>query len=435
MNMLDIIIKKRNGGALLPEEIRFFVKGVTSGEIEDHQTAALLMAIYFVGMTDEETFELTSCLVESGAVANLRDIAGVKVDKHSSGGVGDKVTIAAVPIAAAAGVPIAKMSGRSLGDTGGTADKLESIPGFRTGLSDRELVGQVGKIGAAMITQTGDISPADKKLYVLRDVTGTVENKSLIAASIMSKKIASGSDAIVLDVKCGSGAFFKDKEQALAVAELMIKIGNAAGRKSVAFITDMNEPLGRAVGNANEVAEAIDVLKGRGPKDITEIVEAVSAAMIFVGEKAADMEEATAKVRELTASGRALAKLKEIIEYQGGDPAVTEDFSRLIEKRERYVVKAERAGYVSEVDAGIIGKAARHTGAGRFRKGDEIDHSAGIMLLKKIGEEVESGETVAEVFAKDAGLAEEAGRIAAEAFTVADEKPKERKIIIEKVGF
>lgn len=325
MNTVDIIIKKRDGGSLTAEEIKYIIADYTEGNIPDYQMAAFLMAVYFCGMDRRETSELTEAMKNSGDVIDLSLIAGIKADKHSTGGVGDKTTLIAGPLAAACGVPVAKMSGRGLGFTGGTIDKLESIPGFRVAMESGDFINQVNDIGIAVIGQTGHIAPADKKIYALRDVTGTVDNLSLITSSIMSKKLASGSDAILLDVKCGSGAFMKTQEDAEKLATLMVDIGNAGGKKTMAMITDMEQPLGHAIGNALEVKEAIQVLKNRGAEDITQLSASLAGAMIYLGEKASTVEEGTEMAYSALEEGRGLDKFRQMVSAQGGNPDITEN--------------------------------------------------------------------------------------------------------------
>lgn len=374
------------------------VMGYTSGDIPDYQMSAFLMAVYFKGMTRQETIAMTKLMKESGDVVDLSPIEGVKVDKHSTGGVGDKTTLIVGPIAAACGVPIAKMSGRGLGFTGGTVDKMASIPGFKVTMENEEFIDQVNSIGIAVIGQTGHIAPADKKIYALRDVTGTVENLSLITSSIMSKKLASGSDAILLDVKCGSGAFMKNEEDATKLAELMVEIGKADGKKTMAVITDMNQPLGCAVGNSLEVKEAIQVLKGNGPEDITELSFQLAGMMVYMGEMAASVSEGINMAKNAVKDGSALMKFREFISWQGGNPDITEDLELLpgsIYKKELF---AWQDGYISELDAMKIGLASQHTGAGRQRKEDEIDPAAGLYINKKIGEWVNIGESICTIY-------------------------------------
>jgi pyrimidine-nucleoside phosphorylase len=430
MNMVDIILKKREGEKLSPQEIQHFINGYTKGDIPDYQASALLMAIYFQGMDKEETYQLTKAMKESGDVVDLSAISGIKVDKHSTGGVGDKTTLVVGPLAAACGVPVAKMSGRGLGFTGGTVDKMESIPGFRTTLEEEEFMELVNRVGLSVIGQTAHIAPADKKLYALRDVTATVDNLSLITASIMSKKLASGSDAIVLDVKCGNGAFMENLEEAVELAKGMVDIGNADGKKTIAVITDMNQPLGHAVGNSNEVIEAIETLKGKGPVDITQLALTLSGIMIYAGGHAETMEEGMEKAKEALHSGRALEKLASFIEGQGGDPAVVEDYSLFPQPTTYQKVLAQESGYVTEIQARSIGLASQHSGAGREKKEDPIDLSAGIILRKKVGDVVAKGDVLAEVSGRDSLKVRLAAEEAAKAFTIGPAAPELGPIII-----
>ncbi len=401
MNTVDIITKKRDGFKLDAEEIRYMVDGYTSGDIPDYQMSAFLMAVYFKGMNEEETILLTKYMKESGDTVDLSEIHGIKVDKHSTGGVGDKTTLIAGPAAAACGVPVAKMSGRGLGFTGGTIDKLGAIPGFKTAVEKQDFIRQVNDKGIAVIGQTGHIAPADKKIYALRDVTGTVENLSLITSSIMSKKLASGSDAILLDVKCGYGAFMQTKEEAEELAQLMVKIGRAQGKNTMAVISDMNQPLGCAVGNALEVKEAIEVLQGKGPKDITELSAVLAGMMAYLGEKASTPEEGIAMAKEKIADGSALQKFRDMVESQGGNSQITEDFSLLPQAEMNLVMTADRDGYVEELHARKIGLASQHTGAGRERKEDDIDLAAGILLHKKVGDSVKKGDAICTIYGKN----------------------------------
>lgn len=432
MNMVDIIYKKREGQVLTKEEIDYFVTGYTDGNIPDYQAAALLMAIYFRGMNKEETYELTRAMKYSGDTVDLSRIKGIKVDKHSTGGVGDKTTLIVGPLAAACGVPIAKMSGRGLGFTGGTVDKMEAIPGFRTTVDAEDFIHLVNDIGLSVIGQTSHIAPADKKIYALRDVTATVDNLSLITSSIMSKKLASGSDAIVLDVKCGNGAFMESMEEAVELGELMVEIGKADGKKTIAVITDMNQPLGYAVGNSLEVMEAIDTLKGKGPADITELSLVLAGYMIYAGEKASTYEEGYKMAKEALESGSALKKLAGFIEGQGGDPLVTENYLLFPQPTCHQDVIADRDGYIGEIEAKAIGLASQHSGAGRAKKEDQIDLSAGILLLKKVGDTVKTGDILATVYGRDSEKvmkgAEEAGR----AFEVVEDRP-EKEALIKKI--
>ena len=437
MNTVDLITKKRNGETLSPEEIKFLVDGYTAGEIPDYQMSAFLMAVYFRGMNVEETVELTDAMRLSGDVVDLSAIKGIKVDKHSTGGVGDKTTLIVGPLAAACGVPVAKMSGRGLGFTGGTVDKMEAIPGFKTAMEESDFIDQVNTCGIAVIGQTGQIAPADKKIYALRDVTATVENLSLITSSIMSKKLAAGSDAILLDVKCGKGAFMKTEEEAEKLGRLMVDIGNSSGKKTMAVISDMEQPLGCAVGNALEVAEAIDVLKGQGPEDITELSLKLAGIMIYLSRVAGTdrlgLEEGIARgqkaAEQALQDGSALEKFRRFVSGQGGDPEIAEDPGRLPQAKLSKQILAERDGFVSALDAMTIGLASQHTGAGRQRKEDEIDLSAGIVLAKKLGDTVRCGEVLCTLYGNDEDKLTLACEEAAKAFIIDDTKPEERKLI------
>lgn len=434
MRISDIIVKKRDGGVLTKDEIQFFVNGYTAGDIPDYQASALLMAIYFQGLDKEETYLLTAAMRDSGDVADLSAIEGIKVDKHSTGGVGDKTTLIVAPLAAACGVPIAKMSGRGLGFTGGTVDKMESIPGFRTSLEEKEFFELVNKNGLSVIGQTGHIAPADKKIYALRDVTGTVENLSLITASIMSKKLASGSDAIVLDVKCGDGAFMDNADKAERLGSMMVEIGNADGKNTIAVITDMEQPLGRAVGNSLEVIEAIETLKGRGPEDITELSLELAGMMIFAGEKAASPEEGRTKAKDALESGAGLAKMKAFIEGQGGEPAVIEDYSLFGEAAFKFDVTAGSSGFISTLRAKQVGLASQHAGAGRTSKEDEIDMTAGVFLHKKGGDQVSTGDKLATVYGRDENKVKAAASELEKAYVIGDDRPERRKLIHKVIG-
>ncbi|MEQ1869750.1 MAG: thymidine phosphorylase [Vicinamibacterales bacterium] len=367
MRAVDIIVGKREGRALERAEIDFFVNGVTDGSLPDYQVSALLMAIVLRGMTAEETLGLTDAMVHSGIRVTLDDIPGIKVDKHSTGGVGDKASLILAPLAAACGVPVPMMSGRGLGHTGGTLDKLESIPGFRVNLSLDEMRRALAVVGCAMIGQTSQIAPADKKLYALRDVTGTVESIPLISASIMSKKIAEGIDALVLDVKTGSGAFMKTEADSLALARSLVSIGNASGVRTEAVITAMDAPLGRAVGNALEVIECIEVLKGKGPADILEVSLELTIRMLMLGGVAADRDSAEKQARAAITSGAGLDSLRKVIEHQGGDPRVIDDYTRLPSAPGRHLIAAPRGGYLARLDAELVGRASVLLGAGRDR--------------------------------------------------------------------
>ncbi|MDL5041891.1 pyrimidine-nucleoside phosphorylase [Heyndrickxia coagulans] len=399
MRMIDIIEKKRNGGELATEEINFFVKGHTEGTIPDYQASALAMAIYFQDMSDREIADLTMAMIHSGETLDLSAIHGIKVDKHSTGGVGDTTTLVLAPLVAALGVPVAKMSGRGLGHTGGTIDKLESIQGFHVEITTDQFIDLVNPEKVAIIGQTADLAPADKKLYALRDVTATVDSIPLIASSIMSKKIAAGADAIVLDVTTGAGAFMKNEEDAIRLAETMVRIGNHVGRKTMAVISDMSQPLGYAIGNALEVKEAIDTLKGEGPDDLTELVLALGSQMVVLAGKATTLEEARNMLKEAIASGAGLAKFKKFVANQGGDPSVIDHPEKLPQAKYAIDLPAITSGYVSKMVADQIGVAAMMLGAGRATKEDKIDFAVGIVLRKKVGDRVEAGEPLATIYA------------------------------------
>ena len=395
MRMVDIIKKKRNGGSLSKEEIIFFINGYTTDAIPDYQVSALLMAIYYKGMTAQEQAHLTMAIVESGDQIDLSSINGVKVDKHSTGGVGDTTSLILVPLVAACGVPVAKMSGRGLGHTGGTLDKLEAIDGFHIELSSEEFVNQVNDLKLAIIGQSKNLTPADQKIYSLRDVTATVDSIPLIASSIMSKKIAAGADAIVLDVKTGDGAFMKSKEDALELAKSMVEIGNHVGRKTMAIISDMSQPLGNAIGNSLEVIEAIDTLKGKGPKDLTELCLVLGSQMLVVGEKAETLGEGREMLERVIKDGTALELFGTLIEAQGGNRAIIHDTTLLPTAKYKINVQATQSGYITEMGANDIGVSAMLLGAGRADKDDVIDLSVGIVLKKKIGDFVNKGDVLA----------------------------------------
>ncbi|MCZ2259508.1 pyrimidine-nucleoside phosphorylase [Sporosarcina sp. G11-34] len=395
MRMVDVIEKKRNGETLTKEEITFFVEGYTNDVIPDYQASAFLMAIYFKGMTAEEQAYLTMAMVESGDQIDLSQIEGIKVDKHSTGGVGDTTTLILVPLVAACGVPVAKMSGRGLGHTGGTLDKLEAIEGFHIELTEEQFVKQVNDLKLAVIGQSGNLTPADKKLYALRDVTATVDSIPLIASSIMSKKIASGADAIVLDVKTGEGAFMKTEEDAKALAHSMVAIGNKVGRNTMAILSDMSQPLGNAIGNSLEIIEAIDTLKGQGPEDLTELCLVLGSQMVVVGGKAESLEEAREMLKAVIQDGSALELFGRLIEAQGGNPEIIHNTDLLPTAKYQIDVIAEQSGFITKMEADDIGVAAMLLGAGRATKDDEIDLSVGIVLQKKIGDFVKKGDPIA----------------------------------------
>jgi len=399
MRMVDLIAKKRDGKELTTEEINFFIEGYTKGDIPDYQVSAMNMAIYFQDMSDRERADLTMAMVNSGETIDLSAIEGIKVDKHSTGGVGDTTTLVLAPLVAALDIPVAKMSGRGLGHTGGTIDKLESIPGFHVEISKEEFVNLVNQHKIAVIGQTGNLTPADKKLYALRDVTATVNSIPLIASSIMSKKIAAGSDAIVLDVKTGAGAFMKTVEDAKELAHAMVSIGNNVGRKTMAVISDMSQPLGVAIGNSLEVQEAILALRGEGPKDLEELCLALGRQMVYLARKAESLEEAEEMLREVIRNGKALEKFKEFIQNQGGDPSVVDDPDRLPKAKYLIELPAQRDGVVAELVADEIGTAAMWLGAGRATKESEIDLAVGLMLNKKVGDPVKKGESLVTIHA------------------------------------
>ena len=406
MRMVDIIEKKRDGQALTNEEIEFFINAYTSGEIPDYQASSLAMAIFFQDMNDQERAALTMAMVNSGDVIDLSAINGIKVDKHSTGGVGDTTTLILVPLVAACGVPVAKMSGRGLGHTGGTLDKLEAIEGFHIELTKEQFAQQVNELKLAVIGQSGNLTPADQKIYALRDVTATVDSIPLIASSIMSKKIAAGADAIVLDVKSGEGAFMKTLEDSKALAESMVAIGNEVGRKTMAIISDMSQPLGYAIGNALEVVEAIETLKGEGPDDLTELCLVLGSQMVVVGGKAETLEEARIMLENVIKDGSALELFGDLIEAQGGNKAIVHDPSLLPTAKFQIPVAASRSGYITKMEADDIGIAAMLLGAGRATKEDEIDLAVGIVLKKKIGEAVEKGEPIAVIHANTEDVAQ-----------------------------
>lgn len=399
MRMIDLIEKKRDGGTLTKEEITFFISGYTDGSIPDYQASALLMAIFYQDMTDEEITHLTLAMANSGDVIDLSSIEGVKVDKHSTGGVGDTTTIVLAPLVASVGVPVAKMSGRGLGHTGGTIDKLEAIPNFEVEIDNDRFTKLVNESKVAVTGQSGNLAPADKKLYALRDVTATVDSIPLIASSIMSKKIASGADAIVLDVTTGDGAFMKNIEDARRLAKTMVRIGNMAGRHTMAVISDMSQPLGEAIGNVIEIEEAIETLKGRGPEDLTEMVYVLGSQMVVLAGKAATLEEAREMLVEALESGRALEVFKEMIRNQGGDERIVDEPSKMAQAAYVIEVPSLESGWIQEIHAENIGIAAMILGAGRQTKEDSIDYSVGIKLHKKVGMEIVAGDPLVTIYA------------------------------------
>ncbi len=434
MSFADVIAKKRDGHALTKSDIDLFVAGVTTGGIPDYQASALLMAIVLRGMTQQETAWLTSAMAGSGDQVDLSDIPGIKVGKHSTGGVGDKVSIVLAPLVAACGVVVPKMSGRGLGHTGGTLDKLESIPGYRINLTIDEFKQVLRTVGTSIIGQTTTLAPADKKLYALRDVTGTVESIPLLASSIMSKKLAEGSNALLLDVKSGDGAFMKTLDGSRALAEAMVDIGTRNGVRTEAIVTDMNAPLGRAVGNALEVAECLDTLKGHGPLALTDVVRRLALRMVILGGVERESTAAAARVDAALASGQALQTFARMVEAQGGNPRVIDDYTLLPATRGRELFRAARSGFVAAMAAEAIGRASNALGAGRTTVGDAVDHAAGIMLLVKLGDEVKEGEPLLELYHRDGRGLEAALAFCESAITIAASRPKPRPPILAEIA-
>ncbi len=434
MRAVDIIRKKRDGHSLTKEEISAFVQGASTHSWPEYQVSALLMAIVLRGMEARETADLTGAMVDSGVKLDLSDVAGPKVDKHSTGGVGDKLSLVLAPLAAACGVIVPKMSGRGLGHTGGTLDKLESIPGYRVNLSLDEFRASLHKIGIVEVSQTKDIAPADKILYGLRDVTGTVESIPLIASSIMCKKLAEGIEAVVLDVKCGSGAFMKTIEGARDLARAMVAIGTAQGVRSRALITRMEAPLGRAVGNSVEVIEAIETLKGRGPKDVETLSVLFASHMVHLAGIATTLAEAETKVRAALTSGAGLEKLRQMIANQGGDPKVCDDYKRLPEAPHREFVKAERSGYAHGFDAMAVGRAIGILGAGRDRVEDSVDHAVGAIVLAGPGDAVKSGDVLMEIHYRDRAKLGSCLALLKDMCKISDDRPKEIPLVLETIA-
>ena len=433
MRMYDLIMKKRNALKLSKEEIDYIISGYVAGDIPDYQMASFLMAVYFRGMDKEETAAMTLAVAQSGDMVDLSSIEGVKVDKHSTGGVGDKTTLIVAPIVAACGCKVAKMSGRGLGHTGGTVDKLESIPNLRTAFSKEEFFDIVRKTKIAVVGQSGNLAPADKKLYALRDVTATVDNISLIAVSIMSKKLAAGSDCIVLDVKCGSGAFMKTLDDAIKLAEEMVDIGEHAGRKTLAVITDMDIPLGNNIGNSLEVIEAVEVLKNKGPKDLLEVSKELAANMLHLG-LGKELKECFSMIEEVIGSGKALDKLIEMVAAQGGDTEVIKDSEKFKKPKFSFELKSERKGYISHMDTETIGIASSLLGAGRKTKEDSIDYSAGIKLIKKTGDYVKPTDVLCIMYADNEDLFAEAAKKFLSGLEFSDEKVNVGPLVLAKVS-
>jgi pyrimidine-nucleoside phosphorylase/thymidine phosphorylase len=434
MRTVDLILQKRRGEELSVEEIQFLVNGYTTGEIPDYQMSAFLMAMFFNGMTDRELSALTECLMNSGEVLTLSEIPGVKVDKHSTGGVGDKTSMICAPIAAAAGVIVPMVSGRGLGHTGGTLDKLESIPGFRTDLTIEQFRAQLASLGLCFIGQTDEIAPADKRLYALRDVTGTVESIPLIASSIMSKKMAEGVDALVLDVKVGDGAFMKKQVEARRLAQAMVGIGRRLDKRVQALITDMNQPLGFAIGNALEVMEVSQTLQKSGPADLTRLSLELAARMIHLGKKAETLEEARKIAEDKLMDGSAYAKFKAVVEAQGGNSQALDRFDLLPNATGMREVVTPRAGFVSAIAAEDIGRASQMMGAGRARKEDPIDPAVGVILEVKVGEKVDAGSVLCRLYYTNEEGLEEAAELVEDAFRISGTRPEERELILEVVS-
>lgn len=429
MRIYDIIRKKRDREELTKEEIDFFVDRYSKGEIPDYQASALLMAVYLNKMNKQETAYLTEAMMNSGEVMDLSAINGVKVDKHSTGGVGDKTTIALAPLMAACGVPVAKMSGRGLGHTGGTLDKLEAIPGFSIEMTPKKFIDSVNDIKIAVCGQTASIAVADKKMYALRDVTATVDNISLIAASIMCKKLASGADAIVLDVKTGDGAFMKTLDDSFALAKEMVEIGTAMNRETIAIISDMDEPLGSAVGNSLEVIEAIEALKGRGPKDFMTLCKTLGAYMLVSSKVASDYEDGVKRINQVLESGLAIEKFKEFVANQGGNPDIADDYALLPKANHIIEIKSDKTGFIDKIEAEAVGVSAMILGAGRETKEDELDLSAGIILKKKVGDFVNEGDTLALMHFNRESKFEDAKKRFKNAYIIGEEKAEPKKLI------
>lgn len=434
MRTVDLIHRKRDGEELSPEEIRYVVDGYTRGEIPDYQASAFLMAVFFSGMSDREVSSITETMLHSGSRVDLSGIPGVKVDKHSTGGVGDKTSLIAAPIAAAAGVVVPMVSGRALGHTGGTLDKLESIPGFRTDLTIDEFRDQLARHGLAFIGQTPEIAPADGKLYALRDATATVESVPLIASSIMSKKLSVGVDALVLDVKVGSGAFMKKQVDARRLAQMMVGIGRRMDKRVQALITDMNQPLGYAVGNALEVMEVSQTLQNAGPADLTRLCLELAARLIYLGKAAKTLEEARETAQAKLLDGSGYRKLKEVIEAQGGNPQVLDRFELLPNATGAQEITTSRGGYISAIDAELIGQASSMIGAGRNTKEDVIDPAVGVILEVKVGQKIDSGSILCRIYYTGDEHLEQAAELVEDAFKISQQPPDERDLILEVVS-
>jgi pyrimidine-nucleoside phosphorylase len=432
VNAYEIILKKRNGKQLTKSEIEFIVSGYTKGLIPDYQFSAFLMAVYFQGMSFSEITDLTDAMMRSGKIFDLSDIAGLKIDKHSTGGVGDKISLILAPLVAACGVKVPMVSGRGLGHTGGTLDKLESIPGFRIDLTENEFKKQLKKIGVAMMGQTKELAPADKKIYALRDVTATVDSIPLIAASIMSKKLAEGIDGLVLDIKTGSGAFMRELNDAKQLAKVMIEIGKRMGKKVVALITSMEQPLGNMIGNSLEIIESIECLKGNGPADLMEVTMALSEEMLLMGGRVKSKRQARRLLNDVINSGRALEKFQQIITMQNGDVKVVEDYRLLPQAKYRIDVKSPKSGYIEKIDTLAMGLLSVELGCGRRTIDDKIDYSAGFILKKKIGDKVKKGEVLVEIVGQDEKVKAVSKKII-DAYKIGKQKVKPPRLIIQRI--
>ena len=434
MNIVDLIIKKRDGGKLTKEEIEFFIKGVTDSSIPDYQVSAMLMAIYFQDLDNEETSELTMAMAHSGGTFDLSSVEGIKVDKHSTGGVADTTTLILAPLVASCGVPVIKMSGRGLGFSGGTLDKLESIPGFKIDVTEEQALEYAKTSGIVLMSQTDNLTPADKKLYALRDVTGTVDNLALISGSIMSKKIAAGADAIVLDVKCGSGAFMKDYPSAVKLAKTMAEIGKSVGRNVTAVISSMDQPLGMNIGNSLEVIEAIEVLKGNVKGDLLDVALTLGAYMLIGAKKVNSVEEGISMLTENINNGKGLAKFRELLIQQHGNPDIIEDYSLLPLSKAKLEVKADSDGYIYSMNTAEIGRSSLETGAGRASKTDSIDFGSGIIMKVRIGDTVSKGDVIAEIYSATEEKCISAGKYLKDAIEIKAEKPEQPKLILDIIS-
>lgn len=434
MNIVDLIIKKRDGGKLTKEEIEFFIKGVTDSSIPDYQVSAMLMAIFFQNLDNEETSELTMAMAHSGGTFDLSSVEGIKVDKHSTGGVADTTTLILAPLVASCGVPVIKMSGRGLGFSGGTLDKLESIPGFKIDVTEKQALEYAKTSGIVLMSQTDNLTPADKKLYALRDVTGTVDNLALISGSIMSKKIAAGADAIVLDVKCGSGAFMKDYPSAVKLAKTMAEIGKSVGRNVTAVISSMDQPLGMNIGNSLEVIEAIEVLKGNVKGDLLDVALTLGAYMLIGAKKVNSVDEGIAMLTENINNGKGLAKFRELLIQQHGNPDIIEDYSLLPLSKAKLEVRADSDGYIYSMNTAEIGRSSLETGAGRASKTDSIDFGSGIIMKVRIGDTVSKGDVIAEIYSATEEKCISAGRYLKDAIEIKAEKPEQPKLILDIIS-